>query len=382
MVTAYLPHLGVHAGGGRMFHFIRRLARKHRITLLTFLENEDEKRFLTEVEKYCVRAHAIVRPRRANLHVFPYEPFDEFYTEEMQHELRGLLEAHNYDLIQFEYTQMGKYAPRNTAMKMLLTEHEINFAAHYTLVRHTGKPLAKIKRFYDHLQVMNREVEICKRMDKVICVTARDAGEISGYVPPEKIVVVNTGVDLSYFRPDPAPEEPWSLVFVGAFQHYPNVDGMLYFCESILPLIRKEIPEVKIYIVGSNPKDEIRRLAQDASIVVTGFVPDTRPYMARSAVYVVPLRLGVGIRGKILEAWGMGKAVVATPLACAGLDVTDGENIFMADASQLFAERVIYLLKNPDARKQLSARALATVQQYDWEVVAEKLEKLYYEVLR
>lgn len=190
--------------------------------------------------------------------------------------------------------------------------------------------------------------------------------------------VISTGVDLDYFRPPAQPASGASLVFVGAFRHNPNVDAMLFFCSEVLPHIREKAPDTELFIVGSHPPPIILSLAGTPGVHVTGFVEDVRPHMAAGSVYVVPLRLGVGIRGKILEAWGMAIPVVATSVACSGLRCRDGENLLVADNAADFADRVVLLLKDPTLRERLGREGRKVAEQfYGWEAAAAQLDSLY-----
>ncbi|MBI1746764.1 MAG: glycosyltransferase [Acidobacteria bacterium] len=384
MITAYLPQRGFHAGGVRMLELIRGLSARHRITLLTFLETEAERPFVAEAATYCEEVRAILRRPLPESHLFSYEPYEEFYVPDMDAAVRGALESRSYDLIHYEYPQMCVYVPPQTTIKKVLTNHEVGFAAHYRKYRHTRVGLPRIKAYYNYLQVLNRELQACARVDKVLCVSREDAAALARYVPSGKIAVAPMGVDLEYFRPDATPEvEENSLIFVGGFRHYPNVDGMLFFHQMIWPLILNEAPDARIYIVGSMPSDEILRLGREKNIIVTGQVADLRPYLERAAVYVAPLRLGVGMRGKVLEAWAMHKPMVATRLAAAGLEhAVDGENIYIADEPQRFAERVLHLLRHPEDRARLAANAAIAIQSYDWSGVAARIEKVYRDLMK
>ncbi len=245
MVTAYLPHFGVHAGAGRMFNLIKRIGSRHRVSLLTFLESEDERRFVPDIARYCERLEAVLRAPRPRRSIFPYAPLDEFDTPEMHRALAKMLELSDYDLVHYEYLQMGLYAYEGIRSLKVLTGHEVAFAAQRRALGLERNRLSRLKKFYDYLQVWRAEIEICRRMDKVICVTPEDAAELMGYIDAGRLAVLTTGVDLSYFSPDGhlgGSCEEGSLIFVGAFRHHPNVDAMLYFCGQMLPLIRKEVP--------------------------------------------------------------------------------------------------------------------------------------------
>ncbi len=164
---------------------------------------------------------------------------------------------------------------------------------------------------------------------------------------------------------------------------YANEDAMIYFCRDILPQIKKRVPTVRLYIVGNNPTAKVRRLGNDAAVVVTGLVRDIRSFIRKAAVVVVPIRVGGGTRLKILEAMAIGRPVVSTSVGCEGLDVVPGEQILVADTTREFAEEVAGLISgNGAGRDELAARARQLVEEtYDWRIIAGKLERAYEEGL-
>lgn len=377
-MTAYIPHVGHHAGAGRMFQLLKRVSRSYRITLLAFLEYDYEREFLHELEELCEKVVAMRRIPPPRWQLFVYEPFDEFNTLHMRAAMGECLEERDFSVIQLEYTQMACYADRVYGIPSLLTKHEVDFAACARRARMESNPLKKMRWFYNYLQVLDREIRLQRRVNAAICMTEPDARELRKFCASVPVHVINTGVDLDYFRPPDQPGKHPQMVFVGAFRHQPNVDAMLYFCQEILPLIRTQVPEAELVIVGSSPPPSILSLADIPGVQVTGFIPDIRPPMASSLVYVVPLRLGVGIRGKILEAWSMGMAVVATSVACAGLQYENGKNILVADSADLFASHVVALLKDTARRQRMGAEGRRIVEaHYGWEASAEKLNVLY-----
>jgi sugar transferase (PEP-CTERM/EpsH1 system associated) len=377
-LTAYLPHTGRHAGAGRMFQLLKRLSADYRVTLITFLETDDELKFMPEVEPFCDKVIAMRRTRPLHWNLFAYEPFDEFLTPEMEQAVDRCLEDTDFDLIQLEYTQMACYAKRARGIPTFLTKHEVDFAACLRRAGRESNPASRIRWFYNYLQVLDREVRLTKNVDAAICMTDTDARELRKFCTSVPTYVINTGVDLDYFRPSETPATKPHLVFVGAFQHLPNADAMTYFCRDVLPIVRQEIPEIELYIVGSNPSPPVVSLSAIPGVHVTGFVPDIRPYMTESSIYVVPLRLGVGIRGKILEAWGMKMAVVSTSVGCAGLRCENDRNLLVADTEKHFSSQILSLLRNPSQRKRLGEEGRKTVEQYyGWEKSAQELHALY-----
>ena len=382
-LTAYLPHIGRHAGAGRMYHLLKRISQHYSVRLISFLEHDDEREFLPELQELCEGVQVMRRQPPLRWRIFPYEPFDEFLTPQMQAAVGQCLADHDVNLIQLEYSQMACYADPRSAIPTLLTKHEVDFAACARRARNQARLTQRVRWFYNYLQVLNREIELLRRVSAAICMTEPDAMELRRFCRDVPVHVISTGVDLDYFvPPDTAATSP-RLVFVGAFQHLPNVDAMIHFCRSILPQVRAGVPGVELSIVGSSPPPEVVRLGELPGVHVTGTVPDIRPFMASSMVYVVPLRLGVGIRGKILEAWSMAMPVVATSVACSGLRFEDGKNLLVADDAGTFAGQVVSLLRDPVRRQELGqAGRRATEQFYGWDTAAAELMRLYEQYMR
>jgi GT2 family glycosyltransferase/glycosyltransferase involved in cell wall biosynthesis len=379
VVSAYLPHLGRHGGAGRAFQLLYRTSLKHRVSLLTFVEDEAEAGMIAQVARHCRRVEAVYRGDYEPVSLFPYEPFEEFNSPAMRRALERFLLEEDFDLVHFEWSQMAQYAELTRGIPSFLTETEVNYAAHYSLVKVADRWSVKCRRLYNSLQTLYRELELCKKVDAVVCVTDTDRAYLRGYVPDNKLHVVNTGVDTEYFRDcGSVPAEQDALVFVGAFRHEPNVDAMLYFTRQVFPLILRERPQTRLYVVGTSPPPSISALAAHPNITITGFVPDIREYYQRAAVVVVPLRTGVGIRGKILEAWAAGRPVVATSVACMGIRANHGENSFIADSAEDFALWTLALLRTPEfGRRMGEAGRLTATRFYDWSDAGRQLNELY-----
>lgn len=211
---------------------------------------------------------------------------------------------------------------------------------------------------------------------RVLLVSEVDAASFQRVCPGASVDILHNGVDAEYFQPLGTLEEPLNIVFEGRIDFPPNTDGLLYFCSKVLPLIRKEIADVRFTIVGKSPPPEILALT-NAHIEVTGYVDDVRPYLDRAAVFVCPLRKGAGIKNKVLQAWSMGKAVVATTPSTGGLATREGKNILIRDDPEGFAEAVIMLLANDSARRQLGSRARQTIlEHYTWQTQVAQLERI------
>jgi len=383
IVSCYLPHLGTHGGAGRVFQLMKRVAEKHEVTLVTYLENEKEKYFLHQAEDCCHRVIPIMRGAFRQRSWFPYEPFEEFNCDSLRLVLEGLAAAEDYDIVHFEWTQMAEFSDLFPFTPKVITEVEVNWAAHRTLVSVEPNPFRKAKMYYNTLQTLYRETELCGKVEKVVCVTDDDKGYLEGYVEADKLEVINTGVDLDYFEYSEEGRDPSAIVFVGAFRHSPNLDAMFYFHRAIFPAVLDRHPACHLYIVGSSPPEDIQALGESPNITVTGFVEDIRDYYRIAQVVVVPLRTGVGIRGKVLEGWAAGSAMVASPLACQGIKAAHGKNIMIADNPARFAEYTVDLLKDPEKCRNLARNGRKTAEElYGWDVMGRKMISFYEEIHR
>jgi glycosyltransferase involved in cell wall biosynthesis len=189
-----------------------------------------------------------------------------------------------------------------------------------------------------------------------------------------KPIVIPNGVDTDYYRPlHSVPLQPNTLVFTGYMVHGPNVDGVLFFCRDILPIIRTHRPSIRLLIVGADPTPEVRELDEGdgGAVRVLGQVPDTRPYLAQSSVTVVPLRFGSGTRLKVLEALAMEKPTVSTTLGVEGLDAVHERHLLVADSPVDFAGSVLRLLDSPREGEKLGASGRDLVEsRYQWQSIS------------
>jgi sugar transferase (PEP-CTERM/EpsH1 system associated) len=196
-----------------------------------------------------------------------------------------------------------------------------------------------------------------------------------------KVEVVPNGVDFEYFKPGQGGYEKNCLIFSGRMDYFANVDGILYFYKEILQSIKAEIPDIRLYIVGANPPRKVQKLAQFDNIIVTGFVDDIRPYLEKSAVCVVPLRIACGVQNKILEAMSTGVPVVTTRQALLGIEAVPGRDILVEDDPKRFAQKTIELLKRKELRNMISQNARRLVEEkFNWNVNLRKLDKILEEL--
>lgn len=216
---------------------------------------------------------------------------------------------------------------------------------------------------------------------RVVVVSDQDAQLLSQLKPGLPLTVIPNGVDEDHFVPTGFEPDTPGILFTGNYEYAPNVDAAMRLATQIFPQIKQAVPTARLMLVGHNPPSRLLAL-QSSDIYVPGRVPDLRPYFESAMLYLSPLRLGAGIKNKILEAMAMQTAVVATPLSCDGINVTNGENVILAKRGEDLAAATIRLLQDTALRHRIAANGRALIEaQYTWRRVVDAYEQLYEAVI-
>jgi glycosyltransferase involved in cell wall biosynthesis len=300
---------------------------------------------------------------------------DAAWSARMWQAIRQQLAQHDYDLAHlFGGVQVYEYARALDILPALIVPYEsYSLYLRRRLAACSGTRSCVLGAI--RLSIARRyESWIFSPYRRVVVVSEQDRDELRHINPALNIEVIPNGVDLGYFQAQNSERESATLLFVGNYEYEPNVDAALQLARGILPQVQAEIPAAKLWLVGHAPTPEMQALAGE-SIRVTGRVEDLRPYLAQATAFVSPLRLGAGIKNKVLEALAMGCPLVATPLSVDGIAVTVGEDALVAES---LAEPVIRLLGDVDLQQKLAQNGRHLVEtRYSWQRVADLYEQLY-----
>ena len=299
-----------------------------------------------------------------------------YTSARMKRQIQMLLEQHVFDSVVCDFLFPALNIP--DLSRAVLFQHNVEAVIWRRHVEQASNP---IKRAYLRLQADRMETierAVCRQAGYTVAVSEIDLETFSRLYGLERMSAVETGVDLAYFAPPAAAEVKADLVFIGSMDWLPNIDAMKFFTEDILPIIRRERPRCRIAIAGRRPSPSLLELAErDPQIIVTGTVPDIRPYLWGSSVSIVPLRIGGGTRLKIFEAMAARLPVVSTSIGAEGLPVRDGQHLAIADTPELFARRCLELLESPARRADISNTAFTLVShRFSWEAVTQKFEAI------
>ena len=379
----------------RGYNLIREISRDNQIHLLAFIHPEilgtpeliDESR--NELNKFCASVDYFpLWPKKSAIHkylafaagfAYPY-PFSALAHRSASYARRidELVNKNSIDLIHYDTIGLAPYLSRHLDIPSVITHHNIESRL---MARRARVEDTALKRFYVSLQsrrLEKYEISQSPRFKFNVMMSGTDESELKEMAPQVRTRIVPNGVDVDYFRPEAVVQEP-SLIYTGGMNMFANKDAVMHLLQDIWPAIKESVPGVKFYAIGQDPPKELLEIGKkDPSVIVTGYVDDIRPYVARSAVYVVPLRVGGGTRLKVLDALAQGKAMVSSSVGCEGIEVTHGLNIYIEDTNEGFASRTIELLRDEAGRKQIgeAARTLA-VEKYSWTGIGKVLQQVY-----
>jgi glycosyltransferase involved in cell wall biosynthesis len=238
---------------------------------------------------------------------------------------------------------------------------------------------ARIAGALDLALVAREQSRALRRFDRVLVCSQQDWEYVGG---TRNLVVIPNGTDV---RRGPLPDtsDGRTLLCLGTYGHWPNVDGLLFFLREIVPLVRAEVRELRVLVVGNDVPPDVARLHDGHGVIVSADVPSVEPYYRQATASVVPLRVAGGTRLKILEAFALGRPVVSTSVGCEGLEVADRQHLLIADEPAAFARSCVELLRDPGFRAQIATQGRALAErQYSWESIRHRAAQLATDLLR
>ena len=392
-IPKVFPHSRIVGGPIIIYNRVKYLSADHEVHLLSFIR-EEQKQYIDTVGKYCKRVEHVPYPAKRgilrNIFDFFFSARPNYmlqeYSREMEQKVGEMVSQENYDVVISEFTMMAQYLYKNKyipkATKKVMSVHECYTVARLKLMKKQPFSWDAVKAFFYYVRLRPYEFKMYADDDLTLTLTPEGREEVLHYNKNLLVKIVPHGVDVDFFKPDKRQPEKNAVMFLGNFGHKPNVDAVAYFYTEILPLIREKIKDVKFYIVGQKPPQEILDYAEEDKVIVTGFVESVKPYFDRSLVSVIPVRLGGGFRGKSLEAMASGVPVVSTSLGVQGVDGKDGEQFLLAETAQEFADKVSLLLTDEILHKKLAENGRKLMlEKYSWQKGVEVLEKTLKELI-
>lgn len=385
----------------RSYGFVQQLRKRHEVHVLALScgkrERADVRAMVAEGIKVTAieetYAHKVVRCLSTLSTDQPLQvAFDA--SQRLCEVLRTLIDSGHYDVLHIECVRALGMLPASPQLLPLpciwdavdCISHLYQLGAYHgttPLLRLLGQHEARRVRVYEHQQLMHfRHILVTSPREREQLLHSIEGPESRSGQQAE-INVLPHGLDATYFQPYTGIRQPDTLIFSGKMSFHANIAGAYLLVKQIMPLLWHTRPHVRLIIAGSDPPPSIQRLARDARITVTGYIPDLRPYIARARVALCPLPYAVGIQNKVLEAMALGTPVVASPVAVAGLQTVDGNDLLVASTPEAFVTTILKLLDDDTLWQQLSLQGRRYIEQYHcWTSILTQLETIYTQAIQ
>ena len=375
----------------RSFNEIKYLSKNNTIDLITLADEPEDLKYTENLKKYCrqVKVFSLnktIGKLKGFISLLSGKSISQgyFYQRRFQSTFNQWINREQYDSIICFSSPMAEYVFKGSKK---ISDISDNFIMDFCdldsdkWLQYSQKTKFPIDIIYkkEANRLLNFEKKINQKFSKSIFISEAEANLFKvKHFTAKDIQIIPNGVDYKYFDSDKTKitkkfSSPM-LVFPGAMDYHANIDGVKWFTKEIFPEIKKKIPEIKFYIVGSNPAPSIKALESDKSIIVTGFVKDIREYYKAASVCVIPLRIARGVQNKVLESMSMKNAVLSTSQAVQGINPEVKKALKIEDDPNGFASKTLDLINNRSKRKQLGTQARNFIlKHHNWNKNLENL---------
>jgi len=365
----------------RSYHLLRHLLQHHRVFLGTFIDDPDDEQHLPTLKAMCPDLHVErIDPRTAKLMsltgLISGEALTLAYYRSagMRRWVKQVAQAHQLQASVVFSSAMAQYAqPLAPHVPMLVDFVDVDSAKWTQYAPAHRWPLSAVYR-REGERLLAYEREVAAQARRSFFVTPNETALFLSQAPEAegRVQSLSNGVDADFFAPDPARTSPFlaseqAVVFTGAMDYWPNIDGVGWFVSDMLPRLRAHWPRARFYIVGRSPSPQVQAVASE-HVVVTGTVPDVRPYLQHAAAVVAPLRVARGIQNKILEAMAMEQAVITVPSCADAIGASSAQGLLRAADTDGFLQALQQLLDAPERAASLGREARRfVVQGFSWQ---------------
>lgn len=408
LISPYLPIPPIGGLNVRILNLLKNLHKKHQIILLCFIRSDDERKYLSEVEKITYKVVPILRKPAwsfKNLCMAAFTPFPFLtvvnnFSKETEDAIKKIMEEEKPDVVHMETFFMAQSVlavKQFINVPLFLVKNNIECRVYFRNAKSKINPFMKCIAYFDAWKMYRYEIRVAKSVDILGYVSEVDRDWLTNRLKKDGVqkptYLVPNGVDTDYFKRSGAKDSEPSLIFgITNFRYFANTDAAFYFYKLVWPLIKKRMNSVVWYVVGRKLEpglqmffsDDVSKIHGDG-VNVTGDVSEAEKlrYLSRSWVFVAPLRVGSGTKLKILEAMSMELPVVTTSVGIEGIDAKDGENFLLADKPEQFADQVLTLLRDTKLQSLIGKNGRDLVQKkYDWRIIANNLDKIYADIIR
>jgi len=388
-ITHLLPYPPDRGGYIRTYNILRCLSENHNVDLVSYLFREEDKKYIKEFGSICNEVNVIPLRRSP---IFPNLLFSLFsnlpfsylrdYSKKMKNLITRKIEENEYDIVFEEQLNMVGYVPERIKAFRIYANILIGAMMMDRYSHHQKNPIKKILAKIESNKLKKLEKKTCSEVDLVITISDEEKDVIKNWgIPIDKIITVGMGVDTDKFRPVSLNNDSMNIVNLGLARFPPNVDAIFYFYNEIYPKIKKKLPDARSFVVGAEPPKSVQRLEEDKSIKVLGFVDNLDEFLIETGVFIIPLRIGGGVKVRLMNALAMGLPIVTTSIGVEGIEATHMEDLIVSDTAEEFAEAVIKILTNQELKKKLCINGPRLINnKYSWEIIFNQINNIFSQI--
>lgn len=387
MAVPWIPYPPTDGGRVRSYYLLREAARRHEVELLCVRNPGESEAGLQALAPLCRRIDTVPSevdysvPAKAHALMRPW-PFGAMAPESgIGRRLAAWGRDPGITVIHVQGMEFAASLPELVRHKPVV--FDMVDCNSLQMRRRAGRVRDPLRRLWYHVQAgaFQRAEAAVSRLPLRVLVTSPVDAQALGPSGTVRIHVIPDGVEVDAGWNPGSGQDSARLVFTGNMGYTPNQDAVAYFCRAIWPLVRRARPEATFDVIGKNPPSKLAAwLARQPGVTVAGFVPDLKAEMATRTLYVCPLRIGSGIKVKLLEAMACGMPIVATPISIEGMPVEDGRHLLIAGSAEAFAAKVDQALSDPARCRELGRQARRLVQErYDWTALGQDVDRIYRE---
>ena len=367
----------------RSFNILKYISQRASLHLASLSDEDVAPTTVTALESYCARLAIIPIglgrwPNAARSFLFGRTVTEgAFRSRAMQAQLTDWARETRFDAMIMSSSGMMSYRQRERELRGVPAVMDLVDVDSQKWFDYSASSLGPKAWLYrtEGRRLREFEREIARQVRAVTVISEAEAEIFRAFGPSDAVRVVHQGCEVSQVIAPPADSE--TCTFVGALDYLPNVDGIGWFAREVWPAIHRRRPTARLEVVGRKPVAAVQALASLPGVTVVGPVPDVRPYLDRSAVVVVPLRIARGVQNKVLEAMAAGRAVVSSPQALTGLKAEPGVHVLTAASPDEWEHLLLRVLDDSGLRAGLGSAARRYVEEHhSWESCLKPLDEL------
>ncbi len=403
VLSPYLPHpRSGHGGGEYVYGLVKYLSRSHAVTLLTFA-NEEEQKLAADLSMLPITVRLVSRWKGKQKNLFAtlilgilrltqllrsillWQPYyvSKFYHPQMARLVEEETTKTPFDIVQVEFAQMGQYARFVRHGKTVLRAHDVVFRPAYRNYKFAASLPRKMVSFIEWCRWARYEPKAARHFDHVLTFTDQDCRLLKRLAQIRHVTFNARGIEPPDVFVPIENHNPQVVLFVGAFDHTPNVDAAIWLCSEIFPLVLQKCPRAELRLVGRSAPRQLRIAAEThPAIRLTGFVENLEDEYNKAGVFVAPIRSGGGIKTKVIHAQSYCLPVVTTPKGAEGIEGENNSTIVVGRVATELADGIVKLIMDRKAAAEMARRGRnAVLRHYAWEAVIREQEEIYRSLL-